>query len=73
MRPRKNGGRSRARGGRGRRARGDERQLDLLDWLDAQPSHAPKKPRANAVTATVEVDEDQLDLVELIAGLDRAA
>lgn len=69
--------RSRRKAGAGRRAsrkrKGDERQLDLLDWLDAQPSHAPKRPRLKAVASVVELDEDQLDLVELIAGLDRAA
>ena len=70
MRPRKSGSRSRARGGRGR---GDERQLDLLDWLDAQPSYAPKKQRPDAMVSMPDVDEEQLDLVELIAGLGRAA
>ena len=51
----------------------DERQLDLLDWLDAQPSHAPKRPRPKLVARRPEVDEDQLDLVDLIEGLARAA
>lgn len=67
MRPRKKGARRRAR-----RIR-DERQLDLLDWLDAQPSHAPQKPRLKTVAVMTEADEDQLDLVELIADLGRAA
>ncbi|MEG1452804.1 hypothetical protein [Brevundimonas sp.] len=61
------------RGGRARRGRGDERQLDLLDWLDAQPVCAPAKSRLRAQGGDSEVDEDQLDLVELIDGLGRAA
>lgn len=73
MRPRKNGGSRLARGARGRRRRGDERQLDLLDWLDAQPTYPAAKSRLRAEVTDAEVDEDQLDLVELIAGLGRAA
>lgn len=51
--------------------------MDLLDWLDAQPSfdtrHSAKpRPRPQLVAGT-DVDEDQLDLVELIASTTRAA
>jgi len=52
--------------------------LDLLDWLDSQPSYDPRtttpkvrhKPK---LVAGLDVDEDQLDLVELIAKTVRAA
>lgn len=47
--------------------------MDLLDWLDAQPSYAPGKQRLKAVQGASEVDKDQLDIEELIAGLSRAA
>ena len=60
---------------RARKPKGDDRQLDLLDWLDAQPSYAPKassRPRPRLVAGT-DVDEDQLDLVDLIASVTRAA
>ncbi len=51
----------------------DARQMDLLDWLDAQPSFAPTKSRLKAVSAAEEVDLDQLDIEELIASVSRAA
>ncbi|WP_312820963.1 hypothetical protein [Brevundimonas sp.] len=60
---------------RARKPKGDERQLDLLDWLDAQPSYAPKAPARSRprLVAGTDVDEDQLDLVDLIASVTRAA
>lgn len=47
--------------------------MDLLDWLDNQPTFAPKKPRLKIVSSQREEHEDQLDLVDLIQGVYRAA
>lgn len=47
--------------------------MDLLDWLDSQPTYAPKKPRLKVVASTADEHEDQLDLVDLILGVYRAA
>jgi len=51
----------------------DERQLDLLDWLESQPVEASKKPRLKTVVVNSDVDEEQLDLVELIKERAQAA
>ncbi len=47
--------------------------MDLLDWLDAQPSFAPKKPRLKVVSSNVDAEDEQLDLVDMILGVYRAA
>ncbi|MGI4817543.1 hypothetical protein [Brevundimonas sp.] len=51
--------------------------MDLLDWLDSQPSYDPRgthrpRPRPRLVAGT-DVDEGQLDLEDLIAAVTRAA